>query len=516
MSDYPDFSSHGYQIQRQLGQNRLGGRLTYLATNTQTRQSFVIKQFQFAQPGASWGDYDAYESEIQLLQQLNHPSIPRYLDSFETSTGFCLVQEYKKAVSLAQPRHFTPEEVKQIAVQILNILVYLQQRRLTVIHRDIKPENILVDRSHGQIKVYLIDFGFARKGGDDLAASSVVKGTLGFMPPEQLFNRKLTKASDLYSLGATLICLLTKTKSTEIGNLMDKDYRINFKPLISKTLNRQFIDWLSKITAPSLQERYPNAVVALNALKPIDVLTPDPSQKLLSHIRQISVSVSDSVLNVQQSINTNPNSTIAKLIDHLKALSINFSTTVNQTPKSTKQTLLIVFTLIFFARVSMTAYEQNRALKQLATTNRCIDCNLQKAQLKENYLKNANLKRANLKKANLKGAILEDADLMGAKLEGANLEGTDLFRTNLVLTHLKNANLKETELAYADLEGANLERANLEDANLSNANLEGANLRNANLKGANLRGANLQNAIMPDGIRNRVKYESEPDSFWNP
>ena len=46
MSNYPEFSSHGYQIKRQLGQNRQGGRFTYLATNTNTQQPVVIKQFQ--------------------------------------------------------------------------------------------------------------------------------------------------------------------------------------------------------------------------------------------------------------------------------------------------------------------------------------------------------------------------------------------------------------------------------------------------------------------------------------
>jgi serine/threonine protein kinase len=56
------------------------------------------------------------------------------------------VQEYKKAPSLAQRRSFTPEDIKQIAVSLLEILVDLQKRTPPVIHRDIKPENILVDQ----------------------------------------------------------------------------------------------------------------------------------------------------------------------------------------------------------------------------------------------------------------------------------------------------------------------------------------------------------------------------------
>ena len=59
--------------------------------------------------------------------------------------------------------------------------------------------------------------------------SSVAAGAPGFMPPEEQFGRTLTEASDLYSLGATLICLLTRTRSVKIGNLMDDNYRFNFK-----------------------------------------------------------------------------------------------------------------------------------------------------------------------------------------------------------------------------------------------------------------------------------------------
>jgi len=419
--------------------------------------------------------------KLNCYSSLNHASIPRYLGSFETPTGFCLIQEYKKAPSLAQPRHFTPEEIKQIAIAVLEILMYLQRQRQTVIHRDIKPENILVDRSR-QIKVYLVDFGFARRGGGEVAASSVVKGTLGFMPPEQLFNRKLTKASDLYSLGVTLICLLTKTKSIEIGNLIDKDYRINVKPLVPK-LSRQFIEWLSKMTAPSLQERYPNAVAALTALKPIEVVDTDPIQKLLIHLRKLSDSFSDAVL-------------------------------------ARKQTLVIGTTLIVVG-VGITSYWQNRHVRQLRNTQKCVECNLQNANLRDAYLEGADLRGANLKKANLEGAFLKSAKLNGANLVGAKLNGANLVNawlewTRLENTNLSGANLEMTvlvgiNLAGADLRGVTLKHATLANVNLEGANLEGANLehisvqRAFNLRRANLKNANLVRANLFDALGQRLE-----------
>ena len=268
MNNFPDFSNYGYQITRELGHNRAGGRVTYLATEINTKRSVVVKQFQFAQTGANWAEYQAYEKEIEILRALDNPNIPRYLDSFQTASGFCMVQEYKDANSLATSPQQTPQKTKQIAISVLEILKYLQNRMPPVIHRDLKPENILVD---DRLNVSLVDFGFARIGGGEVAASSVVKGTLGFMPPEQMFNRQLTVASDLYSLGATLICLLIGINSTEVGSLMDDTGRINFKHRLPQ-LTPEFLDWLQKMVEPNFKHRYPSANVALNALIPLEVV----------------------------------------------------------------------------------------------------------------------------------------------------------------------------------------------------------------------------------------------------
>ena len=268
MSIYPDFQAQGYEAIRELGRNREGGRITWLATNLNTKQPEVIKQFCFAQAGSNWSGSEAHAREIQVLKGLDHPGIPSYLHSFETSDGFCLIQEYIHGSTLAEPRSFSPAEIKQIAIKILEILVYLQNQIPSVIHRDIKPENILVDE---QINVYLIDFGFARIGSHDVAGSSVFKGTPGFIPPEQMF--KPTNATDLYALGATLICLLTGIKSTKIDQLQDEDdpYLIKFRHLLPQ-VSLRFIGWLEKMVQPKQKDRFTNAELALESLKPLDVI----------------------------------------------------------------------------------------------------------------------------------------------------------------------------------------------------------------------------------------------------
>jgi serine/threonine protein kinase len=271
MINYPDFSAYNYRVINELGRNREGGRISYLAervtSEQKPKQQVVIKQFRFLQADTSWQGFKAYEREIKILQELNHPRIPQYLDSFETSEGFCMVQEYKNAPSLATKSNLFPEDIQAIAISVLEILVYLQSRSPAIIHRDLKPENILIDNDNN---AYLIDFGLSKIGGTEVAISSIVAGTPGYMPPEELFNRPLTEASDLYSLGATLIGLLTNMRSTEISNLIDTTYRFNFKHLLTH-LNPKFTIWLTKMVEPNLKDRYLDARSALTALQSINI-----------------------------------------------------------------------------------------------------------------------------------------------------------------------------------------------------------------------------------------------------
>ena len=229
-------------------------------------EQVVIKQFQFAK-GSGWSQFKEIEREMQVLKDLEHPGIPRYISSIQTDDGYSIVQEYKDAQALSIPRSFDSGQIKLIAVAVLEILVYLQDRLTPIIHRDIKPENVLVDE---QLNVYLIDFGFARIGGGEVAMSSVAAGTFGFMAPEQMYNKGLTAATDLYGLGAMLIALLTHTKSTRMDALIDDDGKISFQHLTPK-LSLSFIQWLEKMVAPRLSDRYPHAELALVDIQPIYV-----------------------------------------------------------------------------------------------------------------------------------------------------------------------------------------------------------------------------------------------------
>lgn len=265
MTNLPNFEPYGYQIIEQLNQNNQSGRITYKAIDLKLQKFVVIKQFNFV--NKKWDGYKEIEREITVLQSLNHSGIPKYLTQFDSNDGLCLVQEYKQAQPLSKYNvsNLELKEIKSIATQLLEILVYLQERIPPIFHRDIKPENILIDEV---MKIYLIDFGLARIGNDTIALSSMMGGTLGFMSPEQVYNQKLTKASDLYGLGVTLICLITETKSSEIGNLVNfSDNKIAFREQVKVSwLNFKFINWLEQMIQPNPNNRYQNAKQALTAL----------------------------------------------------------------------------------------------------------------------------------------------------------------------------------------------------------------------------------------------------------
>lgn len=80
-----------------------------------------------------------------------------------------------------------------------------------LIHRDIKPSNVIAP-VHGTIA--LIDFGIARIYNPVGETDTVHLGTRSYAPPEQFGFGQTTVCSDVYSLGATLFCLLTGREAT--------------------------------------------------------------------------------------------------------------------------------------------------------------------------------------------------------------------------------------------------------------------------------------------------------------
>jgi Protein kinase domain len=257
--------SDRYQVREQLSHK--AGRRTFLARDLQSENLVIIKILRF-DPDFQWDDLKLFEREASTLKNLNHLAIPKYLDYFEVDEpdlrGFALVQTYINARSLEtivrSGQKFSEAEVIELADRVLSILTYLHQQYPPVIHRDLKPSNILLgDRSGNSIgDVYLVDFGSVQTIASKDGGTITIVGSYGYIPLEQ-FGGQTTTASDLYSLGMTIIYLLTGTHPAELAQV---NGRVKFKAEISK----QFDRWLAQMTEPRLDKRFESAQLAQTAL----------------------------------------------------------------------------------------------------------------------------------------------------------------------------------------------------------------------------------------------------------
>jgi serine/threonine protein kinase len=255
-----------YEIREQL--SKKAGRRTFLAQDLHSQNLVIIKVLLFEQD-FEWDDLKLFEREAKTLKNLDHPAIPKYLDYFkvadESYHGFALVQTYIDAPSLEvliqQGRKFSETDLRELAEKLLDILNYLHGQIPVVIHRDIKPSNILLaNRSGNSIgDIYLVDFGSVQTAASKEVGTITIVGSYGYIPLEQ-FGGQAVPASDLYSLGMTIIYLATGTHPAEIP-------QINGQTKFSTPqLSKQFQKWLDKMIQPHLNRRFDSAQLAKKAL----------------------------------------------------------------------------------------------------------------------------------------------------------------------------------------------------------------------------------------------------------
>ncbi|BAU09813.1 serine/threonine kinase [Leptolyngbya sp. NIES-3755] len=249
--------------------NEKPGRKTFLATDRLTRSKVIIKLLLFS-ASVTWEEVKLFEREAEVLQSFNHKAIPQYVDRFDLALpniqGFAVVQTWIAAKSLKQHlengRRFSELEIQQIAEQVLSILHDLHTHSPPIIHRDLKPSNILLGERSGNYvgQVYLIDFGSVQNVAATQDGTFTITGTYGYMPPEQ-FSGRTFPASDLYSLGATLVELLTGLDPAELPHQ-------NGSLQIEESIcSKPFYHWLVQLLQPNPNQRFESAQQALEALQ---------------------------------------------------------------------------------------------------------------------------------------------------------------------------------------------------------------------------------------------------------
>lgn len=161
---------------------------------------------------------DAFHREVQLLSLLRHPSLPRIYARFTDADNWYIVMDFVQGETLehylarrsalaSHGKALLPlEEILQISLQLSAILEYLHTRQPAVIFRDLKPSNIV---RPGKDRLFLIDFGTARRYRPGQRKDTIPLGSPGYAAPEQYGRAQTTPRSDIYSLGALLHYMLS-------------------------------------------------------------------------------------------------------------------------------------------------------------------------------------------------------------------------------------------------------------------------------------------------------------------
>jgi serine/threonine protein kinase len=269
-----------YEVVKLLGHGGFGR--TYLARDRQRfNEPCVLKEFspQLSNPAALKKAEELFEREAGTLHQLHHPQIPEFRAMLTARVrgeqGLFIVEQYipgqPYSAWMDQGHCLSETEAMQMLLDLLPVLSYIHDRN--IVHRDISPDNLIRHQDTG--KPVLIDFGSVKQLAQtalQLAGASP-SGTQihkpGFSPREQL-RGQITPSTDLYSLGVTMLVLLTGRSPLELFDDQQGLWRwrkfIRLQPSLERAIDR--------MVEIHVRDRFQSAFEVMNALQPIAGVPP--------------------------------------------------------------------------------------------------------------------------------------------------------------------------------------------------------------------------------------------------
>ncbi len=254
LSNQPGRRIGPFELERLIGRGGMGA--VYLAhrVDGQFEQKVAIKVIGL--PFEIESFRERFRRERQILAGLNHPNITRLLDGGVTPDGeLFLAMEYVNGIPLIeycqQPGRSIAERLR-IFRQICGAVQYAHQN--LIIHRDIKPSNILIDQEGIPI---LLDFGTAKLIADtDATQTGLGMMSVSYASPEQLRGEPVSTLTDVFSLGAVLVEMLTGVKL--FTNILAARMADTGTPALPAALDRELSQIAAKALALDPARRYPS------------------------------------------------------------------------------------------------------------------------------------------------------------------------------------------------------------------------------------------------------------------
>lgn len=211
-----------------------------------------------------------FRQEAQAAANLSSPYIVNIYDWGQDEDTYFIVMEFVHGIELKRAIRergaLSERKVAEIASQVCQALSVAHQ--YDIIHRDIKPQNIMV-QPDGNAKV--MDFGIARAGNSNLTTTNSVLGTAHYVSPEQAQGKRLTYASDLYSLGVVMYEASTGQLPFDAPDAVAVAVKqVNEQPVPPRQINPKLSPAFESIVMQAMsknpEERYASALDMKNTI----------------------------------------------------------------------------------------------------------------------------------------------------------------------------------------------------------------------------------------------------------
>jgi eukaryotic-like serine/threonine-protein kinase len=218
------FGDGRYELGRRLG---YGGMATvYSAHDLKLERQVAIKILADNYAGDD-EIRKRFTREALLAAKLDHPNVVQVYDVGEDGDRPYIVMEHVEGETLGErvsgrKRALPRGEALRLLCQMCDGLGHAHARRL--VHRDIKPGNLLLRDADQCLKI--ADFGIARAAEDTrLTRPGGVIGTERYMAPEQLSDRRITPATDVYACGVVADEILPSTRPARLQEVVERCLR---------------------------------------------------------------------------------------------------------------------------------------------------------------------------------------------------------------------------------------------------------------------------------------------------
>lgn len=208
----------GYELLSLIGQG--GMSMVYKAQriDSETQKPVAIKLFNLPNQNAELKA--RFQAEQNILAALSHPNVIDFYHGENTDQGdsYLVMELIDGGLAIddfVKAQNLNTKQIVVLLIQAAQALQYAHQH--LIIHRDVKPSNVMISKS-GQLKV--LDFGIAKlikpqsidldkSSSEDQAQNTLMALTPSFASPEQINTQAIDITTDVFSLAAVAVYLLT-------------------------------------------------------------------------------------------------------------------------------------------------------------------------------------------------------------------------------------------------------------------------------------------------------------------